>query len=956
MTDNKTTDSRQNFEHSFLEAFDQFLEELSQLAARDVDHGEFYGFLLDRLTTLTSANHAAVWVSTSSSSFVEAITKGERPSSIASSELNKAVDETKPVVLLLQNQRLIIGKIDTQAAPTLVLSIALPAEESEKLQRVYSDLLAAVCDIGADFHRNQSLNSQQQRFEKLQTFIQLIGNSHSSLEPHQVGYHLTNDSRHFLGADRVWLFRAPDAKLLSCSGVAEVNSRTRTFKHLRRIARTAIRSGNSLAWQGDGSESSDHHLAEYCQSTSLDALYASPITNRGTADVVAVLIVEMFAQHDRISLTSSLAELSRSIGSSVANSLQFSQIPFRRTLVAFNWVLNRFSWRNLFGTLVSLAIVSALLSSLFLIKNDFYVQIEGQMRPVNERHVFAPSDGVVESTSVEYGDQVLHSQKILKMTSPEYQLKLKQLQGDMDAARKQLETNQILRNQANQEAADEFAVGKLTAEIEQNLLEIEHINERIQFYLRLTGELEISAPIKGQIISRDVAKTLLNRPVAAGSRLLTVADTAADWHVVFDIPDRELGYLNESLSDDQNDWAIEYRLASQLEEIYTAKINRIESNNSFKEDGQAIVKAYSEVDKTQFDNLRVGQSVNGRAFCGRKSLFFIWTRDIRDFLPRELFLDVVMINQLKFAMLFALALCMDSSETNGQSSTSGQYKIESAVLQLVSEIEMPATAAGPLSKILVVEGSMVNKSQMLATINDDEASVKLEEALIELDIVKQQAQSEVDIKFALKSKQVAIADFRRAQESNKKYAGVVSDREMDRLKLLVEKSDAELEKMRFEKTILARQIALKEAAVRKHRFEVERHKVRATLAGQIVQLNKREGEWVNVADPILKLVQLDRLQIEDFLPSDIATKELVGAKAAFITDESKSIHGVVVFVSPNVDPLNSKASVRIEFENPDLELRPGIKGTVVIDTNTKMHSAANRDSKIQTAGAGSKKE
>ena len=306
MTENKTTDSRHNFEHSFLEAFDQFLEELSQLAARDVDHGAFYGFLLDRLATMTSANHAAVWIGTSGGSFVEAISKGNRRPPIAAPELSKAIVESKPVVLPIQNERLFIAKIDSHLAPGLVVSLALPAAESEKLQRVYSDLLAAVCDIGAEFHRNQSLNSQQQQFEKLQTFIQLIGNSHSSLDPHQVGYHLTNDSRHFLEADRVWLFRAPDAKLLSCSGVAEVNPRTRAFKHLRQIARTAIRSGKCLSWQKDGAASSDHHLTEYGTANAVDALYVSPITSRGSSDVVATMIVEMFTPHDRISLNSAL--------------------------------------------------------------------------------------------------------------------------------------------------------------------------------------------------------------------------------------------------------------------------------------------------------------------------------------------------------------------------------------------------------------------------------------------------------------------------------------------------------------------------------------------------------------------------------------------------------------------------------------------------------------------------
>lgn len=309
-----------------------------------------------------------------------------------------------------------------------------------------------------------------------------------------------------------------------------------------------------------------------------------------------------------------------------------------------------------------------------------------------------------------------------------------------------------------------------------------------------------------------------------------------------------------------------------------------------------------------------------------------------------------MINKIVAAVVLIAMSCIYVAGVDARQTTSGECRIESAVLQLVSEIELPATADGPLSQILVQEGSMVEKDQVLATINSDEANVKLEEALIELDIVKQQAKSEVDINFALKSKQVALADYRRAQQSNRNYAGVVSDREMDRLKLLVEKSDAELEKMRFEKTILEKQVELKTAAARKHRFAVERHKLRATIGGQIVELDKREGEWVRVADPILKLVQLDRLKVEDFLPSDLATKDLVGTTATFQLDsksDSKSIVGVVVFVSPNIDPINSKVNVRIEFDNPKLDLRPGMKGLVIIKPDMKMGETATHNSQFQ---------
>ncbi len=263
------------------------------------------------------------------------------------------------------------------------------------------------------------------------------------------------------------------------------------------------------------------------------------------------------------------------------------------------------------------------------------------------------------------------------------------------------------------------------------------------------------------------------------------------------------------------------------------------------------------------------------------------------------------------------------------------FEIDSAVLQIVETVEVPATASGPLRAVNVTQGSIIAADQVLASIVDDDARFRLEEAEIDLEIIHAQTESRVDIEFAEKSRQVAEVDFRRAEESNRAYAGVVSDREMDRLELLVQKSEAELEKIQFEKTIMLMQKRLKQVTVKQHRVELTRHEIKSGVSGQIVEINKRRGEWVNVADPVFKIVRLDRLRVEEYLPATVATSSLVGAPATIDSSqmgdsEAGNQPGQVVFVSPNIDPLNSMVMVWIEFQNPQLKLRPGMKGQVKI--------------------------
>jgi macrolide-specific efflux system membrane fusion protein len=46
--------------------------------------------------------------------------------------------------------------------------------------------------------------------------------------------------------------------------------------------------------------------------------------------------------------------------------------------------------------------------------------------------------------------------------------------------------------------------------------------------------------------------------------------------------------------------------------------------------------------------------------------------------------------------------------------------------------------------------------------------------------------------------------------------------------------------------------------------------------------------------------------------------------------KQEAFFGQVVFVSPEIDPVNGQVRVLIEIDNPELTLRPGTRATAVI--------------------------
>ena len=254
----------------------------------------------------------------------------------------------------------------------------------------------------------------------------------------------------------------------------------------------------------------------------------------------------------------------------------------------------------------------------------------GEIRPVVERNIFAPSDGIVDSIAVEYGDRIAANQPVAKLISPEYRLKIKQLQGQLEAVRKKLETDQILRMQAINKGEDDLQIGNLSANIEQGKLEIESLNQQIEFYLGLIEQLQIVSPISGQVTTREVKQSLLNRPVSRGNRLISVAETDGPWQIVFQISDQDLGHLKQVTKNER--WQVDYKFKSDNVEVHSCEIDRLDRSNTLDADGSSYVKAFAPIDIKDFSEMRVGQSVYGKIKCGKRSLFFIWTRDVQDFL------------------------------------------------------------------------------------------------------------------------------------------------------------------------------------------------------------------------------------------------------------------------------------------------------------------------------------
>jgi multidrug efflux pump subunit AcrA (membrane-fusion protein) len=243
-------------------------------------------------------------------------------------------------------------------------------------------------------------------------------------------------------------------------------------------------------------------------------------------------------------------------------------------------------------------------------------------------------------------------------------------------------------------------------------------------------------------------------------------------------------------------------------------------------------------------------------------------------------------------------------------------------------------------------------------------------AEFELEAAKRLAEHEAPIRFAQQSLEIANAHLRRALKSRKTLAASVSENELENLQLQVNKSTYESEQAEyqlgiarlterikrseiesFDLSIFQSELTVQQAEedaqiaaitkrVRQNDLaiverDLDRRKITAPIAGMVVQIHHRRGEWVQPGEKVLSILRLDRLRAEGFVPVKELEHDLMDApvrvKVTLPGKPESEYLGRVVFVSPLIDTVNSQVRVWADFDNPKLELRPGLRAEMSIE-------------------------
>jgi len=290
------------------------------------------------------------------------------------------------------------------------------------------------------------------------------------------------------------------------------------------------------------------------------------------------------------------------------------------------------------------------------------------------------------------------------------------------------------------------------------------------------------------------------------------------------------------------------------------------------------------------------------------------------------------MSRWKFA-LRVLAVCTGSIGLAARG-WAGDIAVESVVINLVADVEVPANEAGPLVELSVSELSRVEAGAVLARIDDRDAALELARARIAVEHAEHLAANDVKIRQGRQALKLAELELKRAEDANREVSGVVSATQIEKLKIGIENAQLEIEQATRDQAAAQRAVEAAKNDLQLAQRAVERRRIVAPIAGVVVDMRKRAGEWLKPGDTVLRIVRDDRLRAEGFIDVQQLTASFLGEPAeltvALPGGKSAIVRGKVTFVSPEANPINRQVRVWAEFENQDGRLRPGLSAQMVI--------------------------
>ncbi len=618
---------------------DGLLVHAESLGRTLVAPSEYYGQVLGELADILEAHSVAAWSIREESVSLLFDTQGD-------SDRDRIATFVEPVGRLETDRTVIVppgvgGRWPNatefarciacvSVAPSLRLALDVRLQAAVQRGENIADVVAAVAAVIVEFHRGRQLTRMFLVSAERDRVAGLCQTLHSTLDRRRIALDLANDGATALRLDRVSVMLADESgfRLESATSVRDLNRRANASRAIEQLVSEVRRQGTSLPWN---SADQMHDAARvYLQESGATRVRVEPLGPKPGSweGACGAVVLESFGTESLNSDFDGVTEVCRHAAIALANAAALEAHGLSGRLLRWKALARSRRVRT-----IAVSIAGAVLA-LALIPATLELEAHGQVQPSRRRSVYAPDDGIITQVAVSNAAKVAKGESLAVMRNPELDLEEQRVRGEIATTNARLAAIRASRGDPERRGSNSSSAGQLAADEEELKQAIASLNRQLEIVNRRVAELTLRSPLAGQVVRWDLIRSLESRPVRQGQLLMHVVDPTGPWEIELRIPDRHVRHVlaAQAAAKEANGLPVRFLFRMSPKTTYSATLDTVNLATDLDQDGELSTFARVTLNPKEIPDLRPGSSVIAKLDCGRRSIGYVWLRELLEFL------------------------------------------------------------------------------------------------------------------------------------------------------------------------------------------------------------------------------------------------------------------------------------------------------------------------------------
>jgi hypothetical protein len=666
------------------------VQEIAQLSRSEMGPEQYYAEVLHRIVTALAANGGAVWTIDS-----ERRLRLDYQINISQLLVDPETEEFQRHFRLLQdvisknearlvaplsgsgdpnspgnptNSLIVVAPMNSDDSIEGILEIFQRADSQPASQQGYLRFLVQMSQHIGDWLKARKLKTfsdRQSFWAKINGFSKQV---HDSLDVRETSFTIANEGRRLIECDRVTVTVTKRGKQVvhAISGQDVVDMRSNVVSLISALASRVCATGESLWYNGkmdDFPPQVERALEAYVDESHTKSLAIIPLRKAdplkakrsdelgadehtkyqaGVGEVIGSLVVEQIDSiQSRDMIAPRVDEVCQQSARALGNALEHNDLflmPLWRT-IGKSRVLT--TSKNMPKTLLISGLILLGTLAMFVLRKDFELKANGTLEPVVQNKVFAREDGEIIEVPVEHGQWVNKGDVLVVQENKELAKQLVEASTQYEKSLDQIRTA-LLASQIDR--PDRQPQDQSVPELE---LERDHWQNQHQILMDRQRKLTVTSPTSGQVVSWDVEKNLLRRPVMRGQEIMRIADPKGPWELEVHLPEKRVGHLIRAMNERQAEnpdqpLRVSFVLKSNPNSQFEGTLTKVAQTAEYDEiHGQNFLLKVA-IDKDELvkelqKEIKQGTEVIAKVECGRASLAYALFHEAWEWLQTMIF-------------------------------------------------------------------------------------------------------------------------------------------------------------------------------------------------------------------------------------------------------------------------------------------------------------------------------